>query len=332
MQSNSTQSTQNNSTQSMQNNSTESMQNNSIHTMVDARSLTINTALEVCQTYPQDWHCDICKCSLKPTSEDATDPTGTEVVITKVCGDKHHFHRACIEAWFRSGTPHLNECPLDRKILYGTERVPQAPVNLPGYTEFPGHDVEGHEEFYSSHQDFNEQDLPDVFYSGGPDEWIDEAAGLVSFFGPAESVEIDDIADMPPPTAEEQIAIEAAFGPDQAELAQDFRYFLSSVAPIISFLDMFPGNPADHVSRRRQERIFVLATYGYEYPERREQFPVLLNAMEPMSHAERGWLTHMGPAEPEEPVPLFPFRTLTDSDEVLDELDDDHPDVRRWRA
>jgi hypothetical protein len=305
--------------------------------MVDASTLTIDTALDICQTYPQGGKCDICMSSLMPTSaEYTTESNNTEVVITKVCGDKHNFHRACIETWFRSSMPHLNECPLDRKILYGTERVPQQPINLAGYTEFPGHDVEGHEEFYSSHHVLNGSGsgLPDLFYSDGPDEWVVQANGLVSFFSDGEDDEVQDIADMPPPTPEEQLAMDVAFGPDQPELAHQFRYYLSCVGPPISFLEMFPGNPADHVSQRRQERIFVLATYGHEYPNRREQFPILLNAMEPLSFQERGWLTHMLPAEPEEPATpgLHPFRPLIHDEEVPDELNDDHPDVRRWRV
>jgi len=67
-----------------------------------------------------------------------------EAVVTKVCGDKHFFHRTCIESWWKSGNPHLNTCPIDRTLCYGDVRVPQEPVNLPTYTTFPGHDPHAH--------------------------------------------------------------------------------------------------------------------------------------------------------------------------------------------
>jgi hypothetical protein len=308
------------------------MQKNSTHIMVDASTLTIDTALRVCYTYPQDGKCDICMCSLMPASpvEETTASSDTEIVITKVCGDKHHFHRACINAWFRSGTPHLNECPLDRKILYGTERVPQQPVNSAGYAEFPGHDPEGHEEFYSPHYVLNGPGLPNLFYSDGIDEWIVQVQGMMSFFNQGESNEDQDIANMPPPSPEEQIAMEAAFGHSQTELSQQFRSYLSCIDPPISFQEMFPAEP-HNASHRRHERILALATYGYRYPDGRELFPILVNLMGPLSMGEREWLTHMLPAEPET-ASLDPFRTFPDSEEVPDESDDDHPNVRCWRV
>jgi len=75
---------------------------------------------------------------------DTNQQTGMEAVITKVCGDKHFFHRICIESWWKSGNPHLNTCPIDRTLCYGGVRVPQQPVNLPTYTTFPGHDPHAH--------------------------------------------------------------------------------------------------------------------------------------------------------------------------------------------
>ncbi|KAH3972364.1 hypothetical protein HBI56_000300 [Parastagonospora nodorum] len=120
--------------------------------MVDASTLTIDTALETCHNFPQDKSCAICLFSLvpEPSRDDSANPGETDVVIAKVCGDKHHFHRTCIMAWFNSGHLPLNECPMDRNVLYGYQRVPQFPVNLPELTFFPGHNPEDHEAFYAN--------------------------------------------------------------------------------------------------------------------------------------------------------------------------------------
>jgi hypothetical protein len=115
--------------------------------MIDPSTLTIDTALECCSQYNPEEECGICyeALGIKPAeSEDAT------VVQTKVCGGKHYFHRVCIIAWFRLAMPNLNICPLDRTVLFGSERVPQMPTNLPSFVDFPGHDVEEHEEFYAN--------------------------------------------------------------------------------------------------------------------------------------------------------------------------------------
>jgi hypothetical protein len=121
--------------------------------MADPTTLTIDTSLEVCLQYQPDELCGVCLQALDTKSSD-----GQQMVIvqTKVCSDKHHFHRVCLMAWFCSSTPHLNVCPMDRNVLFGTERVPQRPSNLPTFVSFPGHDVEGHEAFYANHPLENE--------------------------------------------------------------------------------------------------------------------------------------------------------------------------------
>ena len=135
--------------------------------MVDASTLTIDTALQTCHDFPQDGSCAICLFSLvpEPSGDGGVNAEETDVVIAKVCGDKHHFHRTCIMAWFNSGQHPLNECPMDRNVLYGTQRVPQFPVNLPELTFFPGHDPEEHEDFYASLPEGHES----VFVATGSD-------------------------------------------------------------------------------------------------------------------------------------------------------------------
>ncbi|KAI4670597.1 uncharacterized protein J4E79_000883 [Alternaria viburni] len=120
---------------------------------VNPHTLTLSTALEA-RYSPSGEKCAICQESLEdvPPVYDSTDEhtpdtnhqAGMEAVITKVCGDKHFFHRTCIESWWKSGNPHLNTCPIDRTLCYGGVRVPQEPVNLPTYTTFPGHDPHAH--------------------------------------------------------------------------------------------------------------------------------------------------------------------------------------------
>ncbi|KAI4691011.1 uncharacterized protein J4E88_002488 [Alternaria novae-zelandiae] len=120
---------------------------------VDPHTLTLSTALEACHS-PSGEKCAICQESLEdappvyaPADEHTSDTdcqADMEAVVTKVCGDKHFFHRTCIESWWKSGNPHLNTCPIDRTLCYGDVRVPQEPVNLPTYTTFPGHDPHAH--------------------------------------------------------------------------------------------------------------------------------------------------------------------------------------------
>jgi hypothetical protein len=92
--------------------------------MADPMTLTIDTCLEVCLQYQPDEVCGVCLQTLDTESSD-----GHEVVIvqTKICGSKHRFHHFCIMAWFCSSTPRLNICPMDRNVLFGSERVPQRP-------------------------------------------------------------------------------------------------------------------------------------------------------------------------------------------------------------
>jgi hypothetical protein len=40
---------------------------------------------------------------------------------------------------------------MDRNVFFGTESVPQWPSNLPTFASFLGHDIEGHEAFYTNH-------------------------------------------------------------------------------------------------------------------------------------------------------------------------------------
>lgn len=87
--------------------------------MVDASTLTIDTTLETCHNFPQDGSCAICIFSLvpEPSGDGNVNADETEVVIAKVCGDKHHFRRTCIMEWFNSGHHPLNECPMDCNVL-----------------------------------------------------------------------------------------------------------------------------------------------------------------------------------------------------------------------
>ncbi|KAI4950806.1 hypothetical protein J4E86_007312 [Alternaria arbusti] len=120
---------------------------------VNPHTLTLSTALEA-RYSPSGEKCAICQESLEdtpPVYDPADEHTSNtdcqadmEAVVTKVCGDKHFFHRTCIESWWKSGNPHLNTCPIDRTLCYGGARVPQEPVNLPTYTTFPGHDPHAH--------------------------------------------------------------------------------------------------------------------------------------------------------------------------------------------
>lgn len=309
------------------------MQNNSTHNMVYASTLTIDTALEVGHNYPQDGKCDICLQSLVPTGpvEDTFEPDDAEIVITKVCGDKHHFHRICINAWFHSSTPHLNECPLDRKVLYGTERVPQEPVNLPHFVQFPGHDVDEHEEFYATHPSPDSQDPDDLFYGDGPDEWLDE--NMVDFFN---SEEFRNTIGLPTASREEQIARMADFGARHSYLESEFPYLVSLLEPLsvverTLLIGMVPRDPSER-RLTRAECVYVVAYYGHNFPQIHSEFPNLLNSLGPLSSEERVQLAHMLPAEAEDTTSLHPFRTLPDDDEVPDELEDDHPDVRRWHV
>jgi hypothetical protein len=116
-------------------------------------ALSLSTALETRQS-PPDENCAICQELLDdappiygPADERSfnTDrQIETEAVITKICGDKHFFHRVCIESWWKSASPHLNTCPIDRTLCYGSASVRQAAVNPPEYTRFLGHDPHAH--------------------------------------------------------------------------------------------------------------------------------------------------------------------------------------------
>jgi hypothetical protein len=128
--------------------------------MTNPQTLTRRTCLEICQLYLPNEKCGVCFEPLSPVGQDLQDSrelapsTGrvsdNEIVKTKVCGDAHFFHRICIMSWLTSTNQGFNECPLDRNILYGTERIPQPMFNLPSFVQFPDHDVAGHAEFYEA--------------------------------------------------------------------------------------------------------------------------------------------------------------------------------------
>ena len=179
--------------------------------MTCSASLTIHTALETCESFPRDEKCGICiellsnapAVTSQTVSENVSqDHADHEVVKTKVCGDAHFFHRICIMAWFHSATPNLNTCPIDRNVLFGTERIAQPLSNVPSYVEFPGHDVEDHEEFYAglAHRNTAPEPEPDFLdperaaFFGTDDD--DEPAVLQTPFGA--------IADWTQPTPEEE--------------------------------------------------------------------------------------------------------------------------------
>jgi hypothetical protein len=112
--------------------------------MASPETLTLDTALEVAHSYPTNGQCGVCLEDLVPRM------CGNDkiLVIVKPKGCKSCFyHKVCLESWLKSATPNLNICPLDRSVIYGNERVPQQPVNLLTFTEFPGHEVDGHEVF-----------------------------------------------------------------------------------------------------------------------------------------------------------------------------------------
>lgn len=107
--------------------------------MLITGNLNMESCYKICEVPPPDGQCGIC---LAPFIPSAPDEHNT-VVKTKVCD--HYFHKDCIDAWFQSATPNLNVCPLDRLVLYGVARVPQTPVNVPGWAPFPGHNVYEHD-------------------------------------------------------------------------------------------------------------------------------------------------------------------------------------------
>ncbi|CAO2657156.1 Nn.00g032820.m01.CDS01 [Neocucurbitaria sp. VM-36] len=132
---------------------------------INPQLLTLDTALETCRPSPVGEKCVICQeivsnvppnykaaaaHEAKPEAKSeqpaigANDATDIEAVKTKVCGDMHFFHRICIMSWFKSTTPYLNTCPIDRKVLFGTHLVPQRATNLPTFAAFPGHTIEAH--------------------------------------------------------------------------------------------------------------------------------------------------------------------------------------------
>jgi hypothetical protein len=116
-------------------------------------ALSLSTALETRQS-PSGENCAICQELLEdappvynPTDErpfNTDRQIETEAVITKICGDKHFFHRVCIQSWWKSASPHLNTCPIDRTLCYGSAPVQQADVNPPEYTRFLGHYPHAH--------------------------------------------------------------------------------------------------------------------------------------------------------------------------------------------
>jgi hypothetical protein len=124
---------------------------------VNPRTLTLSNALEARQS-PSDDKCAICQELLKdlpPIYSPADRYTSNtdrkaemDAVITKVCGDKHFFHRVCIESWWKSASPHLNTCPIDRTLCYGNVRVGQADDNIPEYATFLGHNSHAHDFVY----------------------------------------------------------------------------------------------------------------------------------------------------------------------------------------
>lgn len=130
--------------------------------VVDPHTLTLSTALEA-RYSPSGEKCAICQESSEdappvcdPADEHTSDTdcqANLKAVVTKVCGDKHFFHRICIESWWKSASPHLNTCPVNRTLCYGHVRVPQEPVNLPTYTTFPGHDPHAHGTVHSDGTD-----------------------------------------------------------------------------------------------------------------------------------------------------------------------------------
>lgn len=95
--------------------------------------LTIETALEVCCDFPEDDLCVICQETLRMISTNdkritdtySSDDEELTVVVSKVCGFAHYFHRRCILSWFKSQVPYLNTCPVDRKVLFGTQPIQQ---------------------------------------------------------------------------------------------------------------------------------------------------------------------------------------------------------------
>ncbi|KAL6703081.1 hypothetical protein ACN47E_010218 [Coniothyrium glycines] len=117
---------------------------------MNASDLTIDTAFEVCEQYPGDEICAICRKPLAQpqphTNENAEsssdDDDASEVVTSKVCGANHFFHRACIMGWLTCQVPNLNTCPLDRNILFGDTAVEHEVFDNVEYAEFPGHDGE----------------------------------------------------------------------------------------------------------------------------------------------------------------------------------------------
>jgi hypothetical protein len=72
--------------------------------MSDPRTLTLATALEARRSSSFSEKYAICLELLTDTPAEFS-KAETESVITEVCGDKHFFHRICLESWFRSATP-----------------------------------------------------------------------------------------------------------------------------------------------------------------------------------------------------------------------------------
>ena len=115
--------------------------------MASPETLTLYTALELAHSYPTDGQRGVC---LEDLVHKTCDNDGILVIVKlKVC-KSYFYHKVDLESRLKSATPNLNICPLDCSVIYGSERVPQEPVNLPTFTEFPGHEVEGHEVFYSN--------------------------------------------------------------------------------------------------------------------------------------------------------------------------------------
>jgi hypothetical protein len=112
--------------------------------MSDPRILTLATTLEARRPSSSSEKCTICLMLLTDTPAGLS-KAEMESVITKVCGDKHFFHRICLESWFRSATPHLNTCPVDRALCFGSMCVNQPATDNVEYSDFLGHDPDTHD-------------------------------------------------------------------------------------------------------------------------------------------------------------------------------------------
>ncbi|KAF2845309.1 hypothetical protein T440DRAFT_278319 [Plenodomus tracheiphilus IPT5] len=93
---------------------------------IDSSTLTIDTALIICQIWPHDLECAICRGLLRNTPNITTPNSAIDkrVAKIKVCGNLHYLHHMCIMAWIRSATPMANTCPIDRRVCYVSSSPP----------------------------------------------------------------------------------------------------------------------------------------------------------------------------------------------------------------